>query len=94
MALRISITVNDASDTAVKNRFGVKLMEALSEFDSTTSVQMSDDSVVPNADRSEALVLMLQNVFGMSRNEALATLHSLEDKRISKLMAAKGLVTS
>lgn len=36
----------------------------------------------------------LQETFGMSPDEARATYNQLEDKRISKLMAAQGLVKS
>jgi hypothetical protein len=44
MALRITIVVAEPGNKAVKDRFGAKLMEALSEFDSGAEILVEDDS--------------------------------------------------
>lgn len=44
--------------------------------------------------RDEACIVFLQDVFGMSLEEARGAFNQLEDKRISRLMVEQGLVTS
>lgn len=45
-------------------------------------------------ERTQALILLFQDVFGMEGDEARAAYNQLEDKRITKLMVEQGLVTS
>jgi len=45
-------------------------------------------------ERAQACILLLQDVFGMEPAEARATYNQLEDKRVAKLMAERGLVKS
>lgn len=52
------------------------------------------EEMAESGERAKASVLLLQDLFGMEEEEARATFNQLEDKRISKLMNAKGLVTS
>lgn len=94
MALRILIVVKDASDQAAKDRFGVKLMEATSEFDSGVEITAVDDArpglglrfetlnaMAESGTRAEASILLLQDLFGMETEEARATFNQLEDRK-------------
>lgn len=52
------------------------------------------EAMAQSGERAQASVLLLQDLFGMEEEEARATYNQLEDKRVAKLMAAQGLVTS
>ncbi len=53
-----------------------------------------EDDVLASAGRAQARMRLLQEMFGMTEEEARASFNQLEDKRISKLMAKQGQVKS
>lgn len=53
-----------------------------------------DDEVTTTLAHGRARLVLLQEMFGMTEEEARATYNQLEDKRISKLMVKQGKVTS
>jgi hypothetical protein len=53
-----------------------------------------DDEVAASGARAQARLSLLQEMFGMTEEEARAAYNQLEDKRISKLMVKQGQVKS